>query len=87
MRSGKTLRASIDLGFKRAFTAILDGNMTTLIVAVILYIFGTGSMVSFAYTLSIGVLISFFTSMTLTRIMMKSVAEFDIAKKPWLYGV
>ncbi len=51
LRSGKTLRASIDLGFERAFAAILDGNLTTLIAAAMLYIFGTGSMVSFAYTL------------------------------------
>ena len=87
LRSGKTLRASIDLGFKRAFSAILDGNLTTLIAAVILYIFGTGPMISFAYTLTIGVLISFFTALTLTKIMMKSVAEFDFAKHLWLYGV
>lgn len=87
LRSGKSLRASIDLGFKRAFTAILDGNVTTLIAAVVLYVFGTGPMISFAYTLIIGVIISFFTSLTLTKIMMKSVAEFEIAKKPWLYGV
>jgi len=87
LRSGKTLRASIDLGFKRAISAILDGNMTTLIAAAILYIFGTGPMISFAYTLTIGVIISFFTALTLTKIMMKSVVEFDFAKHLWLYGV
>lgn len=87
MRAGKTLKAAIDLGFKRAFSAILDGNVTTLIVAVILYIFGTGTMTSFAYTLFIGVVISFFTALTLTRTMMKAVSDIDVAKKPWLYGV
>jgi preprotein translocase subunit SecD len=87
LRSGKTLRAAVDLGFKRAFAAIVDGNITTLITAVILYIFGTGTIVSFAYTLFIGVVLSFFTAVTLTRIMLNSVTNYDIAKKPWLYGV
>lgn len=87
LRSGKTLRAAVDLGFKRAFAAIVDGNITTLITAIILYIFGTGTIVSFAYTLFIGVVLSFLTAVTLTRIMMKSVISYDIAKKPWLYGI
>jgi preprotein translocase subunit SecD len=87
LRNGKTLRAAIDVGFKRAFTAILDANMTTLIAAVVLFIFGTGPMVSFAYTLGIGVLLSFLTAVTVSRIMIKSVAEVDIAKHHWLYGV
>lgn len=87
LRSGKTLRAAIDLGFKRAFTAIVDGNVTTLIVAVILYFFGTGPMISFAYTLFFGVIISFFTAITLTKTMLNSLTDFDIAKKLWLYGV
>jgi preprotein translocase subunit SecD len=87
LRSGKTLRASVDLGFKRAFSAIVDGNITTLITAVILYIFGTGTIISFAYTLFIGVVLSFLTAVTLTRIMLDSVTRYGIAKKPWLYGV
>jgi len=87
LRSGKTLKASIDLGFKRAFSAILDGNVTTLIVAVILYFFGTGTMISFAYTLFIGVLISFFTALTLTRTMLLAISDFSAAKNTWLYGV
>ncbi len=87
IRSGKTLRAAIDVGFKRAFTAILDANITTLIAAVVLFIFGTGPMISFAYTLGIGVLLSFLTAVTVSRIMIKSVADLDIAKHHWLYGV
>lgn len=87
MRDGKTLKAAIDLGFKRAFTAIVDGNVTTLIVAVILYFFGTGPMISFAYTLFIGVIISFFTAITLSRTMLVSVSDFEIARNRWLYGV
>jgi preprotein translocase subunit SecD len=87
LRSRKTLRASVDLGFKRAFTAIVDGNVTTLIVAVILYFYGTGAMISFAYTLFIGVVISFFMAITLTRTMLNAVADLEFTRKTWLYGV
>lgn len=87
LRSGKTIKAAIDLGFKRAFSAVFDGNMTTVIVAVILWRFGTGPMISFALTLIIGVILSFFTALTLTRIMLQSVSDLDIARKTWLYGV
>lgn len=87
LRNGKTLRAAIDVGFKRAFTAILDANMTTLIAAIVLYIFGTGPMISFAFTLGLGVLLSFLTAVTVSRIMIKSIADLDIAKHHWLYGV
>ncbi|NLH97085.1 MAG: protein translocase subunit SecD [Clostridiaceae bacterium] len=87
LRSGKTIKAAIDFGFRRAFSAIFDGNMTTVIVAVILWRFGTGPMISFALTLIIGVILSFFTALTLTRIMLQSVSDLDIARKTWLYGV
>lgn len=87
LRNGKTLRAAIDTGFKRAFTAILDANMTTLIAALVLYYFGTGAMTSFALTLGLGVLLSFLTAVTVSRIMIKSIADLDMAKHHWLYGV
>ncbi len=87
LRSGKTLKAAVDLGFKRALAAIIDGNVTTIIVAVILYIFGTGAMISFAYTLFFGVLISFFTALTLTKTMLVAVGDFSFTRKLWLYGV
>ncbi len=87
MRAGKTLKAAIDLGFKRALAAIIDGNVTTLIVAVIMGYFGTGIMISFAYTLFAGVLISFFTAITLTKTMLNGIAGIDAAKRPWLYGI
>lgn len=87
LRNGKTLKTAIDLGFKRAFSAILDANMTTLISAVVLYFFGTGSIKNFAITLGIGVALSFLTAIVVTRIMLKSVANLDIAKHHKLYGV
>jgi len=87
LRSGKTLRMAIDVGFKRAFSAVLDGNMTTLIAAAVLLKFGTGPIQSFAYTLGIGVILSFLTAVTATRIMLRSASDLDIAKHHWLYGV
>jgi preprotein translocase subunit SecD len=85
LRSGKTLKASIDHGFKRAFVAILDSNVTTLISAAVLYWLGTGAIRGFAVTLFIGVLLSFLTAITASRILLRSVS--DIAKNKWLYGI
>jgi SecD/SecF fusion protein len=65
--SGKSMRAAIETGFKRAFTAIFDSNMCTLITCAILYHFGTGPVRGFAVTLAIGVLISMFTAITCSR--------------------
>jgi SecD/SecF fusion protein len=69
LRTGKTIRASIDAGYKRAFVTILDSNLTTLISAVALYNFGTGSVKGFALSLSIGLIISMFTSIAVTRLV------------------
>lgn len=87
LKTGKTLQASIDVGFKRAFAAILDSNITTVISAVVLYWLGTGPIKGFAATLFIGVMLSFVTAVTASRIMLKSVASIDIARNQWLYGV
>lgn len=86
LRNGKTLRSAIDVGFKRAFTAIFDANMTTLISAVVLYMFGSGPIQSFAITLGVGVALSFITAVTASRIMLRSISDFNIAKHRWLYG-
>lgn len=87
LKSGKTLKTAIDLGFKRAFSAILDANMTTLISSIVLYIFGTGPIKNFAITLGLGVALSFLTAIVVTRIMLKSVSNLNIAKHHKLYGV
>lgn len=65
--TGKSVRASIDAGYGRATVAIVDSNITTLIVASILYAFGTGPIKGFAVTLSIGILISLFSALVVTR--------------------
>jgi preprotein translocase subunit SecD len=86
LKSGKTLGAAIDLGFKRAFTAILDSNVTTILAGAVLIIFGTGAIRGFGVTLCLGVFLSFFTAITASRIMLQAVANLDIAKNHWLYG-
>mgnify|MGYP000914506155 CR=1 FL=1 len=86
LKSGKTLRSGIDAGFKRAFVAILDSNVTTLIAAAVLYYFGTGPIKGFAITLSIGILCSMFTAITMTRWLLHLVAASNLARNNKLYG-
>ncbi len=69
LRLGKTVRLAIDQGYHRAFTAIIDSNLTTLISGVILYQFGTGPVKGFAVTLSIGILANIFTAVYITRVI------------------
>lgn len=78
LRLGKTLKASIEAGFHRAFSAILDSNMTTMIAAVVLYLFGTGTIVGFALTLGIGIVVSMFTALTVTRFLLNRMVDFKI---------
>jgi preprotein translocase subunit SecD len=67
LRWGKTVRAAIDEGYRRAFITILDSNLTTLFAALFLYQFGTGPVKGFAVTLSIGLLANIFTAVYVTR--------------------
>ena len=67
--AGKTLRAAIDAGFEKAFTAIFDSNLTTFITGVILYQFGTGPVQGFALTLMIGIVASMFSAIFITRVI------------------
>ncbi|MCD6364155.1 MAG: protein translocase subunit SecD [Synergistetes bacterium] len=67
LREGKTMRASIDAGFRKAFRTIFDANVTTLIAAAVLFYFGSGPIKGFAVTLSLGVIISMFTAIVVTR--------------------
>ena len=86
LNSGKTLRGAIDAGFHRAFSSVFDGNITVIIVAIILIIFGSGSMLSFGYTLLCGVIMNFVAGITASRMMIRSLSEFKALQKPSLYG-
>jgi len=70
LRLGKTVRASIDAGFDKAWVTILDSNLTTLLTAIVLYIFGTGPVRGFAVTLSIGIVVSMFTALFVVKVLM-----------------
>jgi preprotein translocase subunit SecD len=69
IRAGRTPISAVDAGYSRAFGTIIDSNVTTLIAAVLLYIFGSGPVRGFAVTLSIGIVISMFTAIMLTRLL------------------
>jgi protein-export membrane protein SecD len=69
LRKAKTIRSAIDAGYDRAFTTILDANLTTLITAVVLWQFGTGPIKGFATTLSIGIIASMFTALVFSRLI------------------
>jgi preprotein translocase subunit SecD len=69
INNGSTPLASIELGYKKAFSTIADANITTLIASIILFIFGTGPIKGFAVTLSIGVISSMFTAIIVTRVL------------------
>lgn len=86
LREGNSLRRSVEAGFKRAFSTILDANVTTLIAAAVLYYFGTGPIRGFAITLSIGILASMFTAVTLTRWVLRLVVNTGV-KNTKLFGV
>lgn len=86
LNSGKTLRAAIDAGFHRAFSSVFDGNITVVIVSVVLMILGSGSMLSFGYTLLCGVLMNFVAGVTASRLMIRSLSEFKCLQKPFLFG-
>jgi preprotein translocase subunit SecD len=85
LRMGKTLMASIDSGYKRAFWAIFDSNLTTLITAAVLMYFGTGPIKGFAVTLSTGIVASLAIVLTFTRYMLVSLAR--VSKNTKLYGI
>ena len=78
LRLGKTIRASVDAGYKRAFTAILDSNITTMIAAVVLYLLGTGTIRGFAITLGLGVIVSMFTVLVVSRFLLKQLVGMNI---------
>lgn len=83
--SGKTVIVAIENGFKKALSAIVDGNVTTLIAAAVLGVLGSGSVKGFAITLAIGVILSMFTALVVTRLLMMAVYGLGI-RSPKFYG-
>ena len=77
MKAGKKVREALSAGYSNAFSAIFDSNLTSVITAIILYYFGTGPIRGFATTLLIGICVSFFTAVFLTRVVYTQVMEKD----------
>lgn len=86
INAGKTLQRAIDSGFERAFAAVFDGNITVIIVAIILIILGSGSMLSFGYTLLCGVIMNFVAGVTASRLMIRSLSNFEGLRRPQYFG-
>lgn len=84
---GKSLGAAIDTGYHRAFSAVFDGNITSMIVAIVLMVLGSGSMKSFGYTLLIGTGLNFLCGVTVSKHMMKSFSITKFFRRKIFYGV
>lgn len=87
LRSGKRLRISIQDGWKHAFSAILDSNITTLITAGVLFWLGTGPVRGFAVMLSLGIVISMFTALFVTRVILTSIVDLNPDRFVHYFGV
>ncbi|MCI6163723.1 MAG: protein translocase subunit SecD [Lachnospira sp.] len=83
--AGRSVENAITAGYSKATSAIVDGNVTTLIAAAVLYIFGTGPVKGFATTLAVGIVVSMFTALIITRVVMKLFYNFGFKDAKW-YG-
>ena len=84
LAAGSSIQGAISAGYDRAFVSILDANITTLIVAIILFLIGSGPVKGFAVTLSIGILTSMFTSIVMTRGLVNAVVGGRKIDKLWI---
>ena len=86
LRTGASLQTALNNGFTRAFSSVLDGNVTVAIAAIVLMIFGSGSMLSFGYSLLVGVILNGLTGVTASRLMIGSLSQYKTLQNTWLYG-
>ncbi len=87
IKRGRTLPQAIDLGFERAWTAIRDSNLTTLLICVILFIIGSSIIKGFAITLMLGTCLSMFTAIIVSRNLIRFALLFKCLQHPWLFAV
>ncbi len=85
LRQGRTIDDAVSTGFRMAFSSVFDGNITVLIVAVIMMWLGSGSMLSFGYTLLFGIVMNFVAGVTATRLMTFSLVRFPLMRKPTMF--
>lgn len=86
LATGKTVQSAVKIGFSKALSAILDGNITTLIAALVLGIKGTGSIRGFAQTLALGIILSMFTALVITKFILNALYALGI-QSPKAYGI
>jgi preprotein translocase subunit SecD len=84
--AGKSLRAAVRIGFRRAFSSVFDSHFTTIVGAGVLYIFGTGTVQGFAYTLFWGTVLSLFTAVVVTRFLVDTVVDNDLVTSQAAWG-
>jgi len=87
LKKGKSVKSSIDAGFNRAMSSIIDSNITTIIAAIALFSIGTGGVKGFALTLTIGVVISMFTAITVTKTLINMAYNAGFLNKTSYFGV
>lgn len=85
LTAGKSVKSSLDTGFKKAMSAILDGNITTLIAAAVLWILGSGTVKGFAQTLALGIVVSMFTALVITKMIVYAFYAVGL-RKTKMYG-
>ncbi|MEN6391139.1 MAG: protein translocase subunit SecD [Syntrophomonas sp.] len=86
LAEGKTVLRAVEAGFERAFSAVFDGNITVVIAAVMLIIFGSGALLSFGYTLVCGVFMNFVAGVMASYLMIRSLANFETLRLPLYFG-
>lgn len=87
LRAGKSLTTAIETGFSRAFTSIRDSNTASLLMSAVLYVFGSGTIRGFAVVLALGVLVSLFSAITVTRTFMRVAARTRLGSKLTWWGL
>jgi len=86
LRLGKSIKAGVESGFNRAFSAILDSNITTIITCVILYLSGIGAVTGFAITLGLGVIVSMITAIVVTKFLLKQLVGCGVQNRSLFYS-
>lgn len=84
---GKSLRTSMHAGFKRAFSTILDANVSVMIAAIVLITMGAGTVKGFAVNLALGIVVSMFTAIVVSRSLLTWFINAELIKSPWFYGL
>ncbi|MCF6092760.1 protein translocase subunit SecD [Microaerobacter geothermalis] len=87
LRSGKTILSALRAGSRRSFGTIFDANLTTILAALVLFYFGSSAIQGFAITLITSILVSFFTAVFGSRILLNLLVRGNVGTKPWYYGV